>query len=71
MFAFQETIQNARVLNDVVEITVENDVISNLPEPVRISFRHDVVAVSLQAGVVAVMHIFRLIFCFSFCDDSL
>uniref|UniRef100_H3CXP5 Adhesion G protein-coupled receptor G1 n=1 Tax=Tetraodon nigroviridis TaxID=99883 RepID=H3CXP5_TETNG len=40
---FQETVKSARVLDDVVEITVENEVISNLPEPIRIAFHHDVI----------------------------
>ncbi|XP_047437444.1 adhesion G-protein coupled receptor G1 [Mugil cephalus] len=37
---FQEG-HNYKVLNDVVGITVENEVISNLSEPIRIGFHHD------------------------------
>lgn len=48
-FVFQETVKNARLLDDVVGITVENEVITNLPEPIRIDFHHDVIPVSLCA----------------------
>ncbi|KAM9861004.1 adhesion G-protein coupled receptor G1 [Aulostomus maculatus] len=40
---FQEGHKEGRVLDDVVEITIENEVIKDLPEPVRISFHHDVI----------------------------
>lgn len=66
MFVFQETVKSARVLDDVVEITVENEVISNLPEPIRIAFHHDVIPVGLHAGVVAVMYISSLLIVFFF-----
>ena len=35
-----------RILEHVVGITVENEVKNNLPEPVRITFHHDVISVS-------------------------
>uniref|UniRef100_A0A3Q3WY58 Uncharacterized protein n=1 Tax=Mola mola TaxID=94237 RepID=A0A3Q3WY58_MOLML len=38
---FQESVKNVRILNDVVGITVENEIIINLPEPVRVDFYHD------------------------------
>ncbi|XP_029701880.1 adhesion G-protein coupled receptor G5-like [Takifugu rubripes] len=43
---FQDGAQNFRILDDVVEITVENEIIRNLPEPIRIDFRHDVITKS-------------------------
>ncbi|KAI3377618.1 hypothetical protein L3Q82_008778 [Scortum barcoo] len=39
----QEGHEEVRVLNNVVEITVENDTIANLSEPIRIGFYHDVI----------------------------
>ncbi|KAM3625819.1 uncharacterized protein V6R79_018101 [Siganus canaliculatus] len=39
---FQEGLEDAWVLNDVVEIVVENKIIIGLSEPIRIGFRHDV-----------------------------
>lgn len=54
LFVFQETVENARILDDVVEITVENEIISHLPEPIRIAFHHDVIPVGLHACAVAV-----------------
>lgn len=39
---FQEGPKEVKVLNDVVEITVENEIITNLSEPIRIGFYHDV-----------------------------
>lgn len=36
-----------RILDDVVGITVENEVITDLPEAIRIDFHHDVIPVSL------------------------
>ncbi|XP_061749568.1 LOW QUALITY PROTEIN: adhesion G-protein coupled receptor G1 [Nerophis ophidion] len=40
---FQEGLKEARILNDVVEISMENEVIKDLPEPIKIGFHHDVV----------------------------
>ncbi|KAM7423618.1 hypothetical protein PAMA_000121 [Pampus argenteus] len=40
---FQEGYKNVRILTDVVGITVENEVIKDLPEPIRIGFHHDVI----------------------------
>lgn len=57
LFVFQESGQNFRILDDVVEITVENEVISNLSEPIKIAFRHDVIPVGLHAHNVAVLTI--------------
>ncbi|XP_028435737.1 adhesion G-protein coupled receptor G5 [Perca flavescens] len=37
---FQDGHKEDRVLDDVVEITVENEVIVNLPDPIRIGFHH-------------------------------
>lgn len=47
MNVFQEGYKKVRILNDVVGITVENENIKDLPEPIRISFHHDVITVSL------------------------
>ena len=58
LFVIQAAGENARILDNVVEITVKNEVISNLPEPIRISFRHDVIRVGLHACVAAVRTIF-------------
>ncbi|XP_041831541.1 adhesion G-protein coupled receptor G1 isoform X2 [Melanotaenia boesemani] len=38
---FQDGYKKAKPINDVVEITVENEVIANLSEPIRIIFNHD------------------------------
>ncbi|XP_033485990.1 adhesion G-protein coupled receptor G1 isoform X1 [Epinephelus lanceolatus] len=38
---FQDGHKHDRVLDDVVEITVENEVIADLSEPIRIDFHHD------------------------------
>ncbi|XP_028999840.1 adhesion G-protein coupled receptor G5-like [Betta splendens] len=40
---FQEGNNDVKVLNDVVEITVENEVIANLPEPIKITFHHEII----------------------------
>ncbi|XP_051918471.1 adhesion G-protein coupled receptor G5-like isoform X1 [Hippocampus zosterae] len=40
---FQEGLKEVRVLDDVVEISVGNQVIQNLTEPIRIGFHHDVI----------------------------
>ncbi|XP_035537763.1 adhesion G-protein coupled receptor G1 isoform X2 [Morone saxatilis] len=40
---FQKGDKEHRILHDVVGITVENEVITNLPEPIRIVFHHDVI----------------------------
>ncbi|XP_070691253.1 adhesion G-protein coupled receptor G1 [Pempheris klunzingeri] len=40
---FQDGLEKVRVLDDVVGITVENEVITNLPEPIRIVFHHDII----------------------------
>ncbi|XP_053194309.1 adhesion G-protein coupled receptor G1-like [Scomber japonicus] len=42
---FQDGHEKGRILNDVVGITVENEVIKDLPEPIRITFHHDVIPV--------------------------
>ncbi|XP_070826641.1 adhesion G-protein coupled receptor G5-like [Chaetodon trifascialis] len=40
---FQEGFKKARILDDVVGITVENEIITDLSEPIRIGFHHDVI----------------------------
>ncbi|XP_057688691.1 adhesion G-protein coupled receptor G1 [Corythoichthys intestinalis] len=40
---FQEDLKEVKVLDSVVEISIENEVIQNLPEPIRIGFHHDVI----------------------------
>ncbi|MEQ2224260.1 hypothetical protein ILYODFUR_005674 [Ilyodon furcidens] len=40
---FEVGYREVKLLKDVVEITVENEVITNLPEPIRIVFDHDVI----------------------------
>ncbi|KAM9366740.1 adhesion G-protein coupled receptor G5-like [Symphorus nematophorus] len=40
---FQEGHREVRILNDVVEINVENEVIRDLSEPIKIGFHHDVI----------------------------
>ncbi|TKS69701.1 G-protein coupled receptor G6 [Collichthys lucidus] len=40
---FQDGLEKVKILNDVVEINVENEIIADLPEPIRIGFHHDVV----------------------------
>ncbi|XP_028297761.1 adhesion G-protein coupled receptor G5-like isoform X2 [Gouania willdenowi] len=40
---FQEVDKEAKILSDVVEIIVGNEVITDLPEPIRISFNHDII----------------------------
>ncbi|XP_029318361.1 adhesion G-protein coupled receptor G5-like [Cottoperca gobio] len=42
---FQEVHKKARILDDVVGITMENEVITNLSEPIRIAFHHDVIPI--------------------------
>ncbi|XP_008277420.1 adhesion G-protein coupled receptor G1 isoform X2 [Stegastes partitus] len=40
---FQEGYKEVKVLNDVVGINVENEIITDLSEPIRIGFHHDAV----------------------------
>ncbi|XP_027137161.1 adhesion G-protein coupled receptor G5-like [Larimichthys crocea] len=40
---FQDGLEKVKILNDVVKINVENEIIADLPEPIRIGFHHDVV----------------------------
>ncbi|XP_028257681.1 adhesion G-protein coupled receptor G1 [Parambassis ranga] len=40
---FQDGYKEVKVIDEVVEITVENEVIVNLSEPIRINFHHDIV----------------------------
>lgn len=40
----QEAHKTAKPIKDVVEITVENEIIRNLPEPIRIDFYHEAVS---------------------------
>ncbi|XP_017281398.1 adhesion G-protein coupled receptor G1 [Kryptolebias marmoratus] len=40
---FQEGFKTSNLLNDVVEVTVENEVIVDLPKPIRMNFPHDVI----------------------------
>ncbi|XP_058486319.1 adhesion G-protein coupled receptor G1 [Solea solea] len=40
---FQESRKEVKILNEVVKITVENEIITGLSEPIRISFYHDVI----------------------------
>ncbi|XP_005726488.1 adhesion G-protein coupled receptor G5-like [Pundamilia nyererei] len=42
----QEAHKTAKPINDVVEITVENEIIRNLSEPIRIDFYHEAVSES-------------------------
>lgn len=44
---FQVSAEDARPLLDVVEISVENEIITDLPEPIKIFFDHDYIPVSL------------------------
>lgn len=44
----QEGFKDFKLLHFVVEITVENEVIADLPEPIRMDFPHDVIPVSLS-----------------------
>nr|XP_015809438.2 adhesion G-protein coupled receptor G1 [Nothobranchius furzeri] len=41
---FQEGYDEVRLLNDVVEITVENEIITGLSDPIKICFKHDAIA---------------------------
>ncbi|XP_067351096.1 adhesion G-protein coupled receptor G1 isoform X2 [Channa argus] len=41
---FQEDYKKFRVLDDVVDITVENEIIADLSEPIRITFYHDFIS---------------------------
>lgn len=40
---FQELQTNAKVLSDVVSITIDNEIIKDLPEPIKIGFHHEVI----------------------------
>ncbi|XP_077376298.1 adhesion G-protein coupled receptor G1 isoform X2 [Festucalex cinctus] len=40
---FQEGLTEVRVLDEVVEISIENEVIQNLAQPIKIDFHHDVI----------------------------
>lgn len=46
---FQEGREEVRILDDVVGISVENEVIANLSEPIRIDFHHEIIPVSVCA----------------------
>lgn len=48
------------LLDDIVGISVENEIITNLPEPVRIRFRHSALPVSLFDHFICVPLIFCL-----------
>ncbi|XP_068178152.1 adhesion G-protein coupled receptor G1 [Antennarius striatus] len=50
---FQEGLHQARVLDHVVGISVENEVITHLPEPIRIGFHHDVIPEPLTRRCVS------------------
>ncbi|CAL9701141.1 unnamed protein product [Knipowitschia caucasica] len=40
---FQEAPTNGKILSDVVSITIENEIIKDLSEPIKIGFHHDVI----------------------------
>ncbi|XP_077420083.1 adhesion G-protein coupled receptor G1 isoform X2 [Vanacampus margaritifer] len=40
---FQEGLKEVKVLDEVVEISIENEVIQNLAQPIKIDFHHDVI----------------------------
>ncbi|TNN77128.1 Adhesion G-protein coupled receptor G5 [Liparis tanakae] len=42
-FLFQEGREEVRILDDVVGISLENEVIANLSEPIRIDFHHEII----------------------------
>ena len=47
----QEGYNEVKLLNDVVDISVENEIITDLSEPIRIGFNHDAIPVSLSTFV--------------------
>lgn len=46
MFVFQEAVNDVQVIDDVVEIIVGNEIITDLTDPIRIDFHHDRIPVS-------------------------
>ncbi|XP_055010669.1 adhesion G-protein coupled receptor G1 isoform X2 [Boleophthalmus pectinirostris] len=40
---FQEAPNNAKILSDVVSISIDNEIIKDLSEPIKIGFHHDVI----------------------------
>lgn len=42
---FQDGHKETKILGEVVDITVENEIIADLSEPIRISFYHDAIQV--------------------------
>lgn len=65
---FQESHQDSTILDDVVEITVENEIVTDLPEPIRIAFHHDVIPVS---GLVFVVCLSSFIYLFDLFNSDL
>lgn len=46
MFVLQEAVSDVQVIDDVVEIIVGNEIITDLTDPIRIGFHHDPIPVS-------------------------
>lgn len=46
MYIFQEAVSDVQVIDDVVEIIVGNEIITDLTDPIRIEFHHDPIPVS-------------------------
>lgn len=46
MFVFQQSVSDAKVIDEVVEITVGNEIVTDLTNPIAIDFYHDVIHVS-------------------------
>jgi len=54
---FQEGREEVRILDDVVGISVENEVIANLSEPIRIDFHHEIIPVSVCVCVFECIYV--------------
>lgn len=51
--SLQEVHDKVKLLKEVVEITVENELIVDLSEPVKMDFHHDAVSVSVSASCLS------------------
>lgn len=56
MFVFQQAVSGAKVIDEVVEITVGNEIVTDLTDPITIDFYHDVIDVSLWVLCIFVLN---------------
>lgn len=57
MFVFQQSVSDVEVIDEVVEITVGNEIVTGLTNPIAIDFYHDVIHVSLRVISIFVLNL--------------